>query len=65
MIILFEIPLFYSLVNIFYELFIPRSGWMDGSDIRGITLFAPEPSYFAFPAVLMLVALDIIALKSL
>ncbi len=62
LVILFKIPLLYGLLSGFYELFVPRSGWMDGSDIRGITLLAPEPSYFAFPAVLLLVALDITGL---
>ena len=62
-IIFFKIPLFYEIVKFFYSFFIPRSGWMDGSEIRGITLFAPEPSYFAFFSVLLLACLDIVSLR--
>lgn len=62
-VLLLKIPIAYALVQNFYELFIPRPGWIDGSEIRGVTLFAPEPSYFAFPSVLLLVALDILHLN--
>ncbi len=62
-ILLLKIPGLYYLLTEFYELFISRSGWMDGSDIRGITLFAPEPSYFAFASVFFLVALDVLHLN--
>lgn len=62
-ILLLKLPIAYYLVQKFYELFIPRPGWMDGSNMRGVTLFAPEPSYFAFPSVLLLVALDILHLN--
>lgn len=63
LILLFQIPGLYFILKEFYELFIPRSGWIDGSDIRGITLFAPEPSYFAFTSVFFLVALDVLHLN--
>ncbi|MCH3881385.1 MULTISPECIES: hypothetical protein [Tenacibaculum] len=63
-VIFFKIPWFYDFIKWFYSLFISRPGWIDGDAIRGFSLLAPEPSYFAFPAVLLLVLFDLFQHKS-
>lgn len=57
-VILFKIPFLYDSIKWFYSLFISRPGWIEGDGIRGFSLIAPEPSYFAFPAVLLLFLID-------
>lgn len=59
-IIQLKIPILYEVVKQFYELFIPRADWMDGSNIRGVTLLAPEPSYFSYSAILLITIFDVL-----
>ncbi|WP_148639212.1 hypothetical protein [Aquimarina longa] len=58
-IILFRIPGFYDILNWLTQVFISRSQEHTSSSIRGVSLLTPEPSYFAFPLILLLSIIDL------
>lgn len=57
-ILFLRIPILIDLIELFYSAFIERAHSISGYNDRGIILLAPEPSYFAFPAVFLLFFLD-------
>ncbi len=58
-ILFFKIPILSDIYLYFHKIFISREILQDNSGLRGLTLFAPEPSYFAFSAILLLAILDL------
>ncbi len=58
LVVQFQIPSLIEAVNLVNKIFIGRAENMGVSGLRGVTLLTPEPSYFAFPLILLIYLVD-------
>lgn len=61
-IVVFKIPIFYSIIEYVYTLFFNR-GSLSGNNMRGLNVLTPEPSYFAYFSILLLYSIDYLKLE--